>query len=446
MSLPLSRHLAVKVLANLAHDDHNSVAIQKAGGIPVLLDVVRAGSADRVHAPWLTAPAMRALCNLARNDDNRAVIEQAGGIPVVVDLVRAGGRMLADAVTFLCNLTGNDDSKVAIEKAGGIPVLLEVVSARLGVSAYAMLVRCEAMQALYNLACNDDNKVAIEEAGGISVLVDEVRTGRGEDRENAVRLLCALTARNPTNKIAIEEAAIEEAGGIPVLVDLVRAGTELGREEAAMALPAAKRPRIETSDETSDEACVDGRALEPTGTDTELEDYDIEPDAGPSAEPPRTNRDAGDGRDLERTDTDTEPEDYDIEPEGLLDLETDSEPEDEADEDYDVQEGCGTEASQGPSEAVLSARRQVAQLLAHGVLTVDRANLVQSKANERKQIPGLLETCGVCDYCRKGGKSKGWCRVRKVAQDYRMRYNERLDFANVRMCQEPPRRRVTGSI
>ena len=93
-----------------------------------------------------------------------------------------------------------------------------------------------------------------------------------------------------------------------------------------------------------------------------------------------------------------------------------------------------------------SARRQVAQLLAHGVLTVDRANLVQSKANERKQIPGLLETCGVCDYCRKGGKSKGWCRVRKVAQDYRMRYNERLDFANVRMCQEPPRRRVTGSI
>ena len=85
-------------LSNLALNAENRVAIAREGGIGVLLELARTGSADeKEHAVW-------ALSYLAGNAENRVIIAREGGIAVFQELLR----------------TGTDDAKAAAAQALGL--------------------------------------------------------------------------------------------------------------------------------------------------------------------------------------------------------------------------------------------------------------------------------------------------------------------------------------
>eukprot|EP00434_Breviolum_minutum_P024409 symbB.v1.2.021556.t1/scaffold1847.1/size122519/9 len=109
---------AAGALRNLARNADNKVAIAKAGGIEVLVQIARNGSDQAKES------AAGALLSLAMNKDNQVAIAKAGGIEPLVQLARNGSDEAKEtAVLALKNLAVNADNTVAIAKAGGIEAL-----------------------------------------------------------------------------------------------------------------------------------------------------------------------------------------------------------------------------------------------------------------------------------------------------------------------------------
>ncbi|KAH8052998.1 hypothetical protein JL720_14781 [Aureococcus anophagefferens] len=109
----------------------------------------------------------------------RVMIVEAGGIPPLVDLLRAGNAEAnSEAARALCELAFNNAAnKVLIAEAGAIPPLVELVRDR-SADAKLWAARAWASNALRRLAYyNAANQVQIAEAGGIPLLVELVRDG-----------------------------------------------------------------------------------------------------------------------------------------------------------------------------------------------------------------------------------------------------------------------------
>ena len=158
--------------------------------------------------------AARALSTSAKNKAaNRVPIAEAGAIPLLVELLRDGSAeaklTVARALHFLAYAAGN---RVLIAEAHGIPPLVALL--RDG-NADAKL---EAAAALRYLAYNAANKVLIAEAGGIPLLVDLMRDRSTTDANQwAACALRHLARNNDANQVAIAAALSLEA-----LVELVR--------------------------------------------------------------------------------------------------------------------------------------------------------------------------------------------------------------------------------
>ena len=101
----------------------NKVAIAEAGGIALLVDILRDGSAD---TKWQAAWTLRSLAYT--NAANRVLIAEAGGIPPLVQLVRDGSAYAeAVAATTLGILARNKDANaVAIAAAVSLEALVQL--------------------------------------------------------------------------------------------------------------------------------------------------------------------------------------------------------------------------------------------------------------------------------------------------------------------------------
>jgi vacuolar protein 8 len=158
---------------SLSWSTRAKAAIAEAGGIPLLVELVRDGSAD---AKWHAA---RVLGHFPLgNDANGILVAEAGAIPPLVELLRDGNAVAkASAAWALCNLArGNDANKVLIAAAGAIVPLFELL--RDGHAA----VKMQAGSALLSLAINNDaNAVAIAAAVGLDALVQLARSGKVTD-------------------------------------------------------------------------------------------------------------------------------------------------------------------------------------------------------------------------------------------------------------------------
>ena len=177
----------------------------KKASVPTLVAALGSGDAA------VKVQAAKALAGRAdESDANRVAIAEAGGIVLLVELVRGGSADAQEtAADALWKLAKNDANKVAIARAGGIAPLIELV--RSG-SAFAA-------KALFSVATNGANLAALAEAGAIAKLVDLMRNGSTFAKEGAVAPLCVL-ALDDANA-----AAIVEAGGIAPLVELARGGS-----------------------------------------------------------------------------------------------------------------------------------------------------------------------------------------------------------------------------
>ena len=118
---------AAEWLGSLADNESSRALIAEAGGIPLLVDLLRDGSAGA------KLEAARALSNLAHtsayyNSANGALITEAGGIAALVELMRGGSANAklpaAEALRFLA--WNNDANAVAIALAFGLEALVQL--------------------------------------------------------------------------------------------------------------------------------------------------------------------------------------------------------------------------------------------------------------------------------------------------------------------------------
>ncbi|KAH8055497.1 hypothetical protein JL721_10226 [Aureococcus anophagefferens] len=204
------REEAARALCELSFERPDQDLIADAGGIPVLIDLLRDESVSKL----VKTHAMFVLANLARaRVANRLLIVEARAAPI--DLLRDGGadatlaeRALdscvmedgaikelfveahqalvkaQDAASFVATAAAatmrtlafrNDACAALLAEAGAIPPLVDIL--RGGVTS-EWRAKCEAARSLGNLACRDDNRVRIAAAGGIPVLLDQGHRGR----------------------------------------------------------------------------------------------------------------------------------------------------------------------------------------------------------------------------------------------------------------------------
>ncbi|KAH8051963.1 hypothetical protein JL722_10408 [Aureococcus anophagefferens] len=256
------REEAARALCELSFERPDQDLIADAGGIPVLIDLLRDESVSKL----VKTHAMFVLANLARaRVANRLLIVEARA--ALIDLLRDGGadatlaaRALdscvmedgaikelfveahqalvkaQDAASFVATAAAatmrtlafrNDACAALLAEAGAIPPLVDIL--RGGVTSESR-AKCEAARSLGNLACRDDNRVRIAAAGGIPVLLDQGHTrGRRSDRRilsverggqtGRRYFLENLALNNVANAVAIGMAV-----GPGALVELARRG------------------------------------------------------------------------------------------------------------------------------------------------------------------------------------------------------------------------------
>ncbi|KAK7235698.1 hypothetical protein SO694_0006701 [Aureococcus anophagefferens] len=91
------------------------VAIREGGAIPLLIELLKSGSADTRRS---AASALETIAHA--NDENRVVIREAGGIPPLLARVEGGGRAATNSAWALRMLAhNNEDNAVATALARG---------------------------------------------------------------------------------------------------------------------------------------------------------------------------------------------------------------------------------------------------------------------------------------------------------------------------------------
>ncbi|GMF31366.1 unnamed protein product [Phytophthora lilii] len=258
----------------------NRVQVFKAGGIPVLVRLVREGeslftqlyalhclswftfvyskmresdlevlkdcSQDVEHADILTllqelqqnhekvkeAAAIRCSCLATHGDGDK--LRDVGVLPVLVTLIKDGtsNQKLWAAEALVTLASDNKESCEAITREGAIPPLVALL--RSGTD----MQKQEASYALGNLAANNEvsrGKITREGAippmeGAIDPLVALLRTGTRAQKQWAAYTLGNL-AHNDANRMEITQQ-----GAISLLVKLLRTGTAMQKQRAAFAL------------------------------------------------------------------------------------------------------------------------------------------------------------------------------------------------------------------
>ena len=164
---------AARALGNLAClNAADRVLIAEAGAVPLLVELLRDGSAE---AKLTVARALHFLTFPHYAAGNRVLIAEAHGIPPLVALLRDGNAdAKLEAAAALRYLAYNAANKVLIAEAGGIPLLVDLMRDRSTTDANQW-----AACALRHLARNNDaNQVAIAAAVGLEALVELARRGR----------------------------------------------------------------------------------------------------------------------------------------------------------------------------------------------------------------------------------------------------------------------------
>ena len=129
--------------------------------------------------------AARVVSTLSDGDATRLAITQAGGVGLLVSLLRTAAADSAReaAALALANLAVAQENKTAIAREQGIDALVVVLHSG------GLAAKEAAARALLELAVNHLNRVSIALCGGIYPLVNLLRTGSSQAKEVAA---CAL--------------------------------------------------------------------------------------------------------------------------------------------------------------------------------------------------------------------------------------------------------------
>ncbi|XP_056610686.1 ankyrin and armadillo repeat-containing protein isoform X2 [Triplophysa dalaica] len=187
----------------------------------ILVEMIHSEDSKRLEM------ALRCLEVLCVNTESFCEdIMKAGGVPVLVGLLSAGTQVVqCMAAAVLCHMTENSKVGEDLVHYGAMSVVINLLKSH----QPELLSRCAVI--LADLAGHSDQyQNLIAQLGGVALVVKLLTSDLQDVLVNAMRCICALCARNPGNQFAIVRA-----GGIPHLVEFLSVNSVL-QEEACLAL------------------------------------------------------------------------------------------------------------------------------------------------------------------------------------------------------------------
>uniref|UniRef100_A0A2P2M5K5 RING-type E3 ubiquitin transferase n=1 Tax=Rhizophora mucronata TaxID=61149 RepID=A0A2P2M5K5_RHIMU len=238
---------AIASVVNLSLEKANKVKIVRSGFVPLLIDVLKAGSSEsQEHAAG-------ALFSLALEDENKMAIGVLGALRPLMHALRSESeRTRHDSALALYHLSLIQSNRVKLVKLGAISTLLSMVKS--GESAsWVLIILC-------NLASCNEGRSAMLDANAVAILVGMLRQGSGTvesaaTRENCVAALYALSHGSLRFKGLAKEARAAEA-----LREIEERGSERAREKAKRIL-LMMRGREEEDEEAEWESLLESGAL-----------------------------------------------------------------------------------------------------------------------------------------------------------------------------------------
>ncbi|WCJ36029.1 U-box domain-containing protein 38 [Euphorbia peplus] len=206
---------AIASLVNLSLEKDNKVKIVRSGFVPLLIDVLKAGSTEsQEHAAG-------ALFSLALEDENKMAIGVLGALQPLMHAIRSESeRTRHDSSLALYHLSLVQSNRVKLVKLGAVPALLSMVKS--GEMASRMLL------ILCNLAACNEGRSAMLDGNAVAILVAMLREDESEaTRENCVAALFALSHGSLRFK-----GLAKEAKAVEVLREIEDTGSQRGREKA----------------------------------------------------------------------------------------------------------------------------------------------------------------------------------------------------------------------
>lgn len=135
----------------------------------------RSAAPARPARPQVLRQAAKALANIAVCAPNKAVVVAAGGVPLLVAVVRSGtAATQTEAVAALANLAVDDDAELRIAAEGGVDAVVRAGAAAAPLAdagdELALELLAQACRALRNLSVASTNKELVRECGGVALL------------------------------------------------------------------------------------------------------------------------------------------------------------------------------------------------------------------------------------------------------------------------------------
>ncbi|XP_065876455.1 U-box domain-containing protein 38-like [Euphorbia lathyris] len=206
---------ALASLVNLSLEKDNKVKIVRSGFVPLLIDVLKAGSSEsQEHAAG-------SLFSLALEDENKMAIGVLGALQPLMHGLRSESELTRrDSSLALYHLSLVQSNRVKLVKLGAVPALLGMVKS--GEMASRMLL------ILCNLAACNEGRSAMLDGNAVSILVGMLREDKSETtRENCVAALFTLSHGSLRFK-----GLAKEAKAVEVLMEVEERGSQRGREKA----------------------------------------------------------------------------------------------------------------------------------------------------------------------------------------------------------------------
>ncbi|GLU12268.1 hypothetical protein SLE2022_289630 [Rubroshorea leprosula] len=216
---------AIASLVNLSLEKPNKVVIVRSGFVPLLIDVLKAGSSEaQEHAAG-------ALFSLALEDENKMAIGVLGALQPLLHALRSDSeRTRHDSALALYHLSLTQSNRVKLVKLGAISTLLSLVKTP-DMASRVLLVLC-------NLAASNEGKSAMLDANAVEILVGLLREENVDSeatRENCVAALFALSHGSMRFK-----GLAKEARAADVLREVEERGSERARDKARRILQMMK--------------------------------------------------------------------------------------------------------------------------------------------------------------------------------------------------------------
>lgn len=197
-------------VAALAAKEECREAMLKAGVLVPLLVLLELDTGDEMSR----TAAARAVGSLAGSNAGRKAVSVAGGIPLLVGLLRCGDDEKAAAASAIAALAEQDDDEVAMSAAHPVPPLpWEVFSEALVLGPLVSLLakgsiegKAQASFALFTIAMKEDSHAEIVAAGALPPLVGILAHGTAAKERGWAAGALRYLATTPANKEAIEAA------------------------------------------------------------------------------------------------------------------------------------------------------------------------------------------------------------------------------------------------